>query len=85
MSKSIIKNAYEQYWEHVENHVDDEGWVYTIDVPHMLDAYFEHNTGKSIEFQKTFGPSGDNPHFTTKGSRWRPTVISEYFKQQKHE
>lgn len=85
MSKSIIKNAYEQYWEHVENHVDDEGWVYTRDVPHMLDAYFEHNTGKSIEFQKTFGLSGDNPHFTTKGSRWRPTVISEYFKQQKHE
>lgn len=79
MSNSIIKDSYKQYWEHVENHVDDEGWVYTKEVPHMLDAYFEHNTGDQIEFQKSFGPSGDNPHWTTKGSRWRPKAISQYF------
>jgi hypothetical protein len=79
MSNSIIKDSYKQYWEHVENHVDDEGWVYTKEVSHMLDAYFEGNTGDQIEFQKSFGPSGDNPHWTTKGSRWRPKAISQHF------
>lgn len=42
----------------------------------MLDAYFESNTGKPIEFQKSFGKSGDNPHWLTKGSRWRPSELS---------
>lgn len=64
------------YWESVKNVIDEDGWVYTKDVPNMLDAYFENNTGKSIEFQKSFGPSGDNPHWLTKGSRWRPKSIT---------
>lgn len=82
MENTIIQNAYEQYWEHVENHIDNEGWVYTKEVPHMLDAYFEQNTGKPIEFQKSFGPSGDNPNWLTKGSRWRPKLISQHFKNK---
>jgi ABC-type sulfate transport system substrate-binding protein len=43
----------------------------------MLDAYFEHNTGNAIEFQKSFGASGDNPNWLTKGSRWRPKSLSK--------
>ena len=27
-------------------------------------------------FQKSFGKSGDNPHWLTKGSRWRPSELS---------
>jgi len=71
-----IQTAYAQYWDQVKSFVDEDGWVYTKEVPHMLDAYFEANTGKKIEFQKSFGPSGDNPHWLTKGSRWRPMELS---------
>jgi hypothetical protein len=42
----------------------------------MLDAYFGHNTGKPIKFQKSFGKSGDNPHWLTKRSRWRSMELS---------
>ena len=80
-SKVFIENAYGQYWENVKDHIDDEGWVYSKDVTHILDFYFEQNTGQSIEFQKSFGPSGDNPEWLTKGSRWRPKIISEYYKK----
>jgi hypothetical protein len=70
------KNAYAQYWEIVKDVIDEDGWVYEKDVPHILDYYFEANTGKPIEFQKSFGKSGDNPHWLTKGSRWRPLELS---------
>jgi hypothetical protein len=68
--------AYAQYWEIVKDNVDEDGWVYVKEVPHMLDAYFEHNTGKQIEFQKSFGKSGENPNWLTRGSRWRPIELN---------
>ena len=68
--------AYAQYWDMVKDIIDEEGWVYTKEAPHMLDAYFEGKTGKPIEFQKSFGKSGDNPHWLTRGSRWRPSELS---------
>jgi hypothetical protein len=72
-----FKNAYSEYWDIVKNIIDEEGWVYTKEAPHMLDAYFENNTEKKIEFQKSFGKSGENPHWLTKGSRWRPIELSQ--------
>ena len=76
VSGSRFQSAYAQYWDMVKDIVDEDGWVYTKEVPNMLDAYFESNTNKPIEFQKSFGKSGDNPHWLTKGSRWRPTELS---------
>lgn len=75
-SGSRFQSAYAQYWDMVKDIIDEEGWVYTKEAPHMLDAYFEGNTGKPIEFQKSFGKSGDNPHWLTRGSRWRPSELS---------
>ena len=76
VSNSRFQLAYAEYWNTVKDIIDEQGWVYTKEASHMLDAYFEANTGKSIEFQKSFGPSGDNPHWLTKGSRWRPKELS---------
>jgi hypothetical protein len=76
VSGSRFQSAYAQYWDMVKDIIDEEGWVYTKEAPHMLDTYFEHNTGKPIEFQKSFGKSGDNTHWLTRGSRWRPTELS---------
>ena len=76
VSGSRFQLAYAQYWDMVKDIIDEEGWVYTKEAPHMLDAYFEGNTGKPIEFQKSFGKSGDNPHWLTRGSRWRPSELS---------
>ena len=76
VSGSRFQSAYAQYWDMVKDIIDEEGWVYTKEAPHMLDAYFESNTGKTIEFQKSFGKSGDNPHWLTRGSRWRPLELS---------
>jgi hypothetical protein len=61
--------AYGQYWDMVKDFIDEDGWVYIKEVPNMLDFYFENNTGKPIEFQRSFGKSGNNPHWETKGSR----------------
>ena len=76
VSGSRFQSAYAQYWDMVKDIIDEEGWVYTKEAPHMLDAYFESNTGKPIEFQKSFGKSGNNPHWLTRGSRWRPLELS---------
>lgn len=76
MNKDTIKSAYAQYWDTIKHIVDEDGWVYTKEAPHLLDSYFEVNTGKPIEFQKSFGKSGDNPHWLTKGARWRPLELS---------
>lgn len=76
VSGSRFQSAYAQYWDMVKDIIDEEGWVYTKDASNMLDAYFESNTGKPIEFQKSFGKSGKNPHWLTKGSRWRPLELS---------
>ena len=68
---------YAQYWDMVKDIIDEDGWVYTKDAPHMLDAYFESNTGKPIDFQKSFSfLSGDNPNWLSRGARWRPKSIS---------
>jgi hypothetical protein len=77
VSRSRFEAAYGQYWGMVKDVVDENGWVYTKELPNMLDAYFEGNTGKPIEFQKSFGASGENPHWLTKGSRWRPKELSD--------
>lgn len=61
-----------QYWDHVKNVVDEEGWVYSKEVPYLLDAYFEHNTGQTIEFQKMYEYTG-----SWRGSRWRPKSITD--------
>lgn len=79
VSSSEIEQSYGEYWDKVKDVVDSEGWVYSKEVVNMLDAYFEHNTGKDIEFQKSFGASGDNPNWLTKGSRWRPKELSKLF------
>ena len=76
VSESRFQSAYAQYWDKVKDIIDEEGWVYTKEAPYMLDAYFEGNTGKQIEFQKSFGRSGDNQHWLTRGSRWRPLELS---------
>lgn len=75
----FFRKSYLDYFTHVEKHIDEEGWVYVKEVIHLLDVYFEGNTGKKIEYQKSFGRSGDNPHWMTRGARWRPQEISDYF------
>lgn len=45
----------------------------------MLDSYYESNTKNEIEFQKSSGPSGVNPDWGTRGSRWRPKAISDFY------
>ena len=77
LNVSKFQEAYAQYWDVVKDIVEEEGWVYTKEVPNMLDAYFENNTGKRIDFQKSFSSIGDNPHWLTKGSRWRPVELRE--------
>lgn len=72
-----LKEHYGEFWDKVDGLVDEEGWVYTKETRYLLDAIFENTTGKDIEFQKSFGRSGDNPHWNTKGSRWRPKSISD--------
>lgn len=79
--KEIIKKSYVDFWHKAESLVDEQGWIYTKEAPHLTDSYFEHNTGKEIEFQKSFGFSGTNPNWTTKGSRWRPKEISIFIKE----
>lgn len=72
-----IKSAYLQFWDDVKDKVDEEGWVYTREVSHLLDSYFQGHTGKLVEFQKSFSRSGDNPNWLTRGSRWRPKELSD--------
>lgn len=80
-----IEESYGVYWDKVKHSVDDNGWVYTKDLPNILDAYFESNTGKQIEYQKSFGPSGSNENWLTRGARWRPKELSEIIKPNNHE
>lgn len=68
MTQEEIKEAYVQYWDTVKNFVDENGWVYSKESPHILDYYFEVNTGKSIEFQKSYEGKW-------RGTRWRPKEL----------
>lgn len=61
-----FKAAYAQYWDIVKDSVDDEGWVYSKELPHLTDAYFEFNTKKEIQI----GNYGE------KGRPWRPKELS---------
>ena len=76
MENNRIEKAYCEYYELLKDYIDKDGWVYTKEVPHISDMYFEMNTGKQIEFQKSFGKSGENPNWLTRGSRWRPQELS---------
>lgn len=70
MEKEKFKSHFLQYWEYVENVIDDDGWVYSKEVPYLLDAYFESNTNKEIEFEKSYDGEW-------RGYRWRPKTIKE--------
>lgn len=72
----LIKESYGDFWDSVKHSADVNGWVYTKDLPNMLDFYFEANIKKEIEFQKSFGASGENENYLTRGSRWRPKELS---------
>jgi hypothetical protein len=63
-----IEKAYDSYWDFVKNSVDEQGWAYSKDLPHILDYYFEANTGKAIDFEKSY--EGE-----WRGSRWRPKEL----------
>jgi hypothetical protein len=68
---------YGEFWGKVENLVDENGWVYVKEAPHLLDVAFENTTEKEIDYQKSFSfLSGDNPNWLTRGARWRPKSIS---------
>jgi hypothetical protein len=62
------QEAYGDYWQYVKDVVDKDGWVRTKDVPHLLDAYYESNTGNPIEFQKS--------HDGVLDPRWRPKSLT---------
>lgn len=64
---------YGEYWKYVVSSVDEEGWTYSKDVPHLLDYYFEANTHKEIDFQKNYQGQW-------RGYRWRPKSITEQLK-----
>ena len=72
----LIKTLYEQYWPYVEKSVDDAGWTYAKEVPYLLDTYFEANTGKPIEIQKSY--EGE-----WRGYRWRPKELSDKVESRK--
>lgn len=67
----LFKPYFLEYWECVKGVVDINGWVYSKEVPYLLDAYFETNTGKQIEFEKMYEYKGE-----WRGYRWRPIEIS---------
>lgn len=72
---------YGDFWEKVENLVDDEGWVYVKEAPFILDVAFESTTEKEIDYQKSFSfLSGDNINWLTRSARWRPKSISLLYK-----
>lgn len=75
IEKHKYKEHYKEFWDEVKQSIDEEGWVYTKEVKYLLDAIYENNTGIEIEFQKSFGKSGNNPNWETRGSRWRPVTI----------
>ena len=70
VSRSRFQSAYGEYWETVKDVVDEKGWAYNNELPHMIDGYFEMNTGKSIEYQKHY--EGE-----WRGCRWRPKELSD--------
>jgi hypothetical protein len=38
--KDKFEEHYLQYWDIVKDVVDENGWVYSKETPHLLDAYF---------------------------------------------
>ena len=75
--RSNFSEHYGEFWEKVEDLVDEDGWVYVKEAPHLLDSASENITDKEIDFQKSFSfLSGDNPNWLSRGARWRPKSIS---------
>lgn len=70
MSKEDFAPHFRQYWDYVKDVIDDIGWIYSNDMPHLLDYYFEVNTGQEIEFQKSYDGEW-------RGPRWRPKSIPQ--------
>lgn len=64
-----IKISYAQYWDMVKDSVDNEGWVYSNEIPFLLDLYFEQNTGKKMQYEKSYDGKW-------RGTRWRPVELS---------
>ena len=66
---SRFKPHFLQYWDMVKDVVDKDGWVYAKEVPFLLDAYFESNTEREIDFENHY--EGE-----WRGYRWRPKSIN---------
>lgn len=71
MATKDFSEHYGEYWQYVKDSIDSQGWAYSNQVPHMLDFYFEANTKKPIEVQRSY--EGEY-----RGMRWRPKSITEY-------
>lgn len=69
MTLEEIRPHYLDYWDLVKEVVDENGWVYSKDVTHALDAYFESNTGRDIYFEKHYDKVPWN------GYRWKPRTL----------
>ncbi len=76
-----MEEHFKQYWEYVKDVVDENGWVHSKDVTHLLDFYFETNTNIKIEFEKRY--DGENVWsdkencFVYRGYRWRPITLKK--------
>jgi hypothetical protein len=79
MNNNFEKHFYHpdftKYWDFVKNVIDENGWVYSKEVPHLLDSYFETNTNIKIDFEKSYEYEG-----SYRGYRWRPSSIKEELK-----
>lgn len=64
-----IEKAYGTYWTIVKDAVDEKGWAYNNSLPHMIDGYYEFNTGNAIDYEKWY--EGE-----WRGCRWRPKQLN---------
>jgi hypothetical protein len=75
MNNNFEKHFYHpdfNYWNHVKDVIAEDGWIYSKEVPHLLDSYFESNTNIKIDFEKFYEYEG-----FYRGYRWRPSSIKE--------
>ena len=78
MNNNFEKHFYHpnfNYWEYVKDVIDENGWIYSKEVPHLLDSYFETNTNIKIDFEKSYEYEG-----SYRGYRWRPSSIKKELK-----
>ncbi len=67
--QELIESSYKNYWDKVKHAVDENGWAYNNELPHMIDGYFEMNTNEPIQYQKNY-------EGVWRGCRWRPKTLS---------